>query len=272
MAINVGDVLQARHDMAVVFASYVVSVLGSYAGLYHAQYMVGRNGKLNWSMVIGAAVALGGIGIWTMHFLGMMGYRLPLPMVYDGTLTAVSLLAAVVIAGIALVLTNRGGKFSRGGWAIGSLLAGLGVCVMHYMGMFAMTLRADMRLDMARVGLSIAIAVIAAAAALWLAYHVRRTSHRMAAALVMGAAIAAMHYTGMSAAEFVCAAKQPTTAWSIGGSNLAPVVFVVAGLVLVLLTWNLLGIMERNGRHAKAPVAPPVGGSRMSAQARPEGH
>jgi NO-binding membrane sensor protein with MHYT domain len=228
--------------MAVVFVSYVVSVLGSYAGLYHAQFMYGRGGKLNWSMAVGAAVALGGIGIWTMHFLGVMGYRLPVPVVYDGVLTVASLLAAIVIAGIALLLANRGGRFNLQGWIVGSVLAGLGVCVMHYMGMYAMNLRADMQLDTALVAASIAIAITAAAAALWLASHVRRTSHRIAAALVMGAAVCAMHYTGMAAADFVCIAQQPTPDWSIG-SDVTPMVFGVAGLVLVVLTWNLLGIL-----------------------------
>lgn len=244
MPINVGDVLQARYDTAVVLAAYLVSVLGSYAGLYNAQFMYGRGGRLNWGMVVGAAVALGGVGIWTMHFLGMTGYRLALPVVYEGTLTLISLVAAIVIAGVALLLTNRGGRFSRSGWAIGSVLAGLGVCVMHYMGMFAMNLRAEMRLNMVTVGVSVAIAVTAAAAALWLAYHVRRTSHRLAAALVMGGAVSAMHYTGMAAAEFVCVAQRPAIAWSIGGSNLPLVVFGVAGLVLVVLTWSVLGIMS----------------------------
>lgn len=252
MQFNVGDVLQARYDMAVVLASYVVSVLGSYAALYHAQFMHGRGGRLNWSMVAGAAVALGGIGIWTMHFLGMMGYRLPMGVVYDGILTVVSLVAAVVIAGIALVLTHRGGRFSLGGWAIGSVLAAAGVCVMHYMGMYAMVLRADMQLDPVMVAGSAAIAVTAAAAALWLAFHVRQTAHRVVAALVMGAAVCAMHYTGMAAAEFVCIAEQPAPGWTIGGEHLPTLVFGVAGLVLVMLTWNLFGIAGTNARQGDA--------------------
>lgn len=252
MQIQVGDILQAHHDMMVVLVSYVVSVLGSYAGLYHAQFMYGRNGRLNWSMVAGAAVALGGIGIWTMHFLGVMGYQLPLPVVYDGVLTVASLVAAVVIAGIALLLANRGGRFNLGGWIVGSVLAGLGVCVMHYMGMYAMNLRAEMRLDPVTVAISIAIAITAAAAALWLASNVRRHSHRIAAALVMGAAVCAMHYTGMAAAEFVCIAQKPTPEWSIGG-DLTPMVFGVAGLVLVVLTWNVLGIMGGERRPGASP-------------------
>lgn len=258
MAINVGDVLQARYDMGAVLASYVVSVLGSYAALYHAQYMRRKNGTLNWAMVIGAAVALGGIGIWTMHFIGMIGYRLPLPVVYEAILTGISLVAAIIIAGIALVLPGTGkGRFSMGGWAAGSVLAAAGVCVMHYMGMYAMNLRADMNLDLKVVGASVAIAVTACAAALWLAYHVQRAIHRVAAALVMGVAVCAMHYTGMAAAEFICVAQKATPTWAVGGSNLPTVVFAVAGLVLVLLVWNMFGMM---GTEARAAKRKPVGG------------
>jgi NO-binding membrane sensor protein with MHYT domain len=253
MAINVGDVLQARYDTVAVAMSYLVSVLGSYAALAHTQYLHDSDGKLRWSMVVGAAVALGGVGIWTMHFIGMMGYRLPTPVRYEGALTLVSLVAAAVISGIALVLPGRSGRFSPGGWAAGSVVAGLGVCVMHYMGMYAMSLRAQMLLDPMVVGISVAIAITAAAAALWLAYHVKRTSHRIVAAVVMGVAVCAMHYTGMSAADYVCVAQEPAPEWAVGGANLPLVVFTVAGLVLVMLTWNVLGVLDQAG--ANKPVA-----------------
>jgi NO-binding membrane sensor protein with MHYT domain len=172
---------------------------------------------------------------------------------YEGTLTLVSLVAAAVISGIALVLPGRNGKFSIGGWVAGSVFAGLGVCVMHYMGMYAMSLRADMSLDPTVVGISVAIAITAAAAALWLAYHVKRTSHRIVAAVVMGIAVCVMHYTGMSAAQYVCIAQEPAPEWAVGGANLPLVVFSVAGLVLVMLTWNVLGVLDQDA--PKQPVA-----------------
>ena len=227
--------------MAVVFVSYVVSVLGSYAGLYHAQFMYGRGGKLNWSMAVGAAVALGGIGIWTMHFLGVMGYRLPVPVVYDGVLTVASLLAAIVIAGIALLLANRGGRFNLQGWIVGSVLAGLGVCVMHYMGMFAMTLRATMSLDWGVVAGSVAIAIIAAASALWLAFNLTELTHQVVAAAVMGVAVCSMHYVGMTAATMVCTAPIAPDSLSFGGSNLGLGVFGTAGAVLIFILWVVTG-------------------------------
>jgi len=246
MNFNVGDVLVPRYDVALIVGSYVVSVLGSFAALFHTKYMYASNGQVNRSMVFGAAIALGGVGIWTMHFVGMMGYTLPVRVVYDGFWTLLSLVAAVLIAGLALLLAGGRGKFSGIGWLMGSLLAGVGVCVMHYMGMYAMNLRADMSLDLKVVFISFVIAVTASAAALWLAFHVVKSSHRVLAALIMGLAVCAMHYTGMHAAEFICVASKSPPLWAIGGSYLSQMVFTVAGLVLVYLCWNLLGHLNMN--------------------------
>jgi NO-binding membrane sensor protein with MHYT domain len=259
MAVNPGDILSPHTDLASVAISYVVSAVGSYVALFHARYMLKPNGALNWSMLIGAAVALGGVGIWTMHFIGMMGYGLPVHVVYEGMLTFLSLAAAIVIAGIALFITGGRKKFSWAGWAVGSLLAGAGVCVMHYMGMYAMNLRATMSLDMPTVIVSIVIAVTAAGAALWLAFHVVKNSHRILAALVMGVAVCAMHYTGMASAQFICIAQKALPAWYVAGANLPMMVIIMAGLVLTILTWNLFGVLEQYNKRKpptrrKAPV------------------
>jgi NO-binding membrane sensor protein with MHYT domain len=253
MSVNIGDVLVPHYDAATVAASYVVSVLGSYVALSQAKYVRRRDGSINWTMLVGAAIALGGVGIWTMHFTGMMSYGLPVRVVYEGTLTFLSLAAAIVIAGIALLITGGRGRFSWGGWAAGSVLAGAGVCVMHYMGMYAMDLRATMSLDMTVVAVSIAIAVVAAGAALWLAFHVVKNSHRILAALVMGVAVSAMHYTGMSSAQFVCTAQGPLPTWYIAGANLPVMVLAVAGLVLAVLCWNLFGVAAEAARPVRAP-------------------
>ncbi|MBH1963601.1 MAG: histidine kinase [Comamonadaceae bacterium] len=244
MNFNVGDVLSPRYDILLVVFSYIISVLGSYAALAHTKRLYRPDGTINRSMAAGAAVALGGVGIWSMHFVGMMGYRLPLRVVYDGFWTLISLIAAIVIAGIALLLAGSGGQFSKRGWLLGSVLAGVGVCVMHYMGMYAMSLRADMTLDPLIVLVSFAIAFTASAAALWLAFHVRKAWHRVLASLTMGLAVCAMHYTGMQAAEFVCIASKSPPIWSIGGQYLSQLVFLVVGLVLVYLLWNVLAPAE----------------------------
>ena len=250
MAFNPGDILPAQYNMTYVLASYAVSVMGSLMALYHAGHTRRRDGSIDRDMLAGAAVSLGGVGIWSMHFIGMLGYRLPVPVVYGGVLTFASLLAAIVISGIALWLAGGRGKFSIGGWLLGSLLAGVGVCVMHYGGMYAMSLRADLSFNWSLVAGSVLIAVSAAAAALWIAFNVRKASYRFIAAFIMGLAVCAMHYTGMAAADFVCVANKAAPAWTIGGAYLPTLVFGTVGLVLVLLLWNLLG---RVGETAARP-------------------
>jgi NO-binding membrane sensor protein with MHYT domain len=112
---------------------------------------------------------------------------------------------------------------------------------MHYMGMFAMNMRASMQFDPMAVGLSVLIAISAAAAALWLAFNVRKLSLQIGAAAVMGLAVCTMHYVGMSAATMVCTAAAPVDALAIGGSYMGLTVFGTAGAVLIFIYWVLTG-------------------------------
>ncbi|WGT64219.1 MHYT domain-containing protein [Variovorax paradoxus] len=246
----VGQLLSPEYSLGLVALSFLISFAGSLVALICAGRMVGADGKPNLAVVACAAVALGGIGIWSMHFIGMLAYRLPVGISYNVPLTVVSLVAAILISGIALYLAGGRSKFSKPGWLAGSLLAGLGVCVMHYMGMFAMNMRASMDFDLNIVGLSVVIAITAAGAALWLAFNLRRLSHKIAAAAVMGVAVCTMHYVGMSAANMICIAAAPTDALAIGGSYMGLTVFGTAGAVLIFIYWVI------TGTSLDAPVAP----------------
>lgn len=238
MDLQIGQILQPSYGWGMVLLSFLIACAGSLVALLCAQRMFRRDGTLDIALAIGAAVALGGIGIWSMHFIGMVAYSLPVRIAYDIPLTAISLLAAIVISGLALYLAGSGRRqFNKVGWLAGSVLAGLGVCVMHYMGMFAMNMRASMDFDPTIVALSVAIAVTAAAAALWLAFNLRRLSHQIAAAAVMGLAVCSMHYVGMAAATMVCTAAAPDNAFTISGRLIGLVVFGVAGLVLIGIGW-----------------------------------
>ncbi len=237
----VGQLLTPEYTPGMVALSFLISFAGSLVALICARRMIGADGKPNLAVVTCAAVALGGIGIWSMHFIGMLAYRLPVSIAYNMPLTVVSLVAAILISGIALYLAGGRRKFSRAGWLAGSLLAGLGVCVMHYMGMFAMNMRASMQFDPMAVGLSVLIAISAAAAALWLAFNVRKLSLQIGAAAVMGLAVCTMHYVGMSAATMVCTAAAPVDALAIGGSYMGLTVFGTAGAVLIFIYWVVTG-------------------------------
>ena len=248
----VGQLLSPTYSPGLVALSYLISFAGSLTALMCARRMVRSDGKTQFSMLACAAVALGGIGIWSMHFVGMLAYRLPVSIRYDLVLTGISLVAAILISGVALYLAGGRRKFSRPGWLAASLLAGLGVCVMHYMGMYAMNMRASMELDPAIVALSVVIAITAAAAALWLAFNLSNLIHQLIAAAVMGLAVCTMHYVGMSAANMVCIAASPSRSMAVGGSDLVLSVFTMVGIVLILIYWVMTDVDQRGARPAIA--------------------
>ncbi|MGK6306171.1 MHYT domain-containing protein [Variovorax sp. DT-64] len=230
----VGQLLSPNYEAGPIALSYVISFFGSLVALLCTDKMVRRDGTLDLSMLACGAVALGGIGIWSMHFIGMVAYRLPVAVAYDVPLTALSLVAAIVISGIALYLAG-GKRFTRGGWLAGSLVAGIGVCVMHYIGMFAMNMRASMEFDLAIVAASVAIAIGAAAAALWLAFNLTELAHQFIAAAVMGGAVCAMHYTGMMAATMVCTSAAEPSSYLVRDGNLGLAVFNTASVALIFI-------------------------------------
>jgi NO-binding membrane sensor protein with MHYT domain len=181
--------------------SYVLSVLGSLLGLVCAVRMrsaPSTRWRVWWLSL--AAVAIGGTGIWTMHFVAMMGFSVTgTPIRYDVGLTAASAIIAVVTVGLGLTVALLGESARRIRILIGGLLAGLGVTAMHYTGMAAMRLNGDISYASSRVAASVAIAVVAATVALWLALTVSKPLIIFASALVMGVAVNGMHFTGMSA-------------------------------------------------------------------------
>jgi NO-binding membrane sensor protein with MHYT domain len=230
----VGQLLSPDYEAGTVALSYVISFFGSLLALLCAQKMVRKDGTLDLSMLACGAVALGGIGIWSMHFIGMAAYRLPVSIAYDVPLTALSLAAAILISGIALYLAG-GRRFTRAGWLAGSLLAGIGVCVMHYIGMYAMNMRASMNFDLVVVAASVAIAIGAVAAALWLAFNLTELAHQFIAAAVMGMAVCAMHYTGMTAATMICTSAAPAASYLVSDGNLGLAVFATASVALIFV-------------------------------------
>lgn len=229
---NPGDVVIPAYQPLLVAASYVMSVLGCFAALHCATHIFREDGSVDRQMTVYAALALGGIGVWSMHFIGMLGYQVPMAVRYEGFWTLLSLIAAVAISGFGLLLAGWGGRFSYARWAVASIVVGIGACVMHYIGMNAIRMRASMAFDMNTVGISVAIAVAAAAAALWLAFNVQRASYKVIAALVMGLAVSAMHYTGMASASLLCTADIVGGGWIVSGEYVGLLAFGIGALIL----------------------------------------
>ncbi|MEA2778637.1 MAG: hypothetical protein QOK29_181, partial [Rhodospirillaceae bacterium] len=208
--------------------------------------------------LLAAAITMGA-GIWSMHFIGMLAFIMPMPMSYDIELTSLSLVLAIfVTSGGFHVISRR--SASPLSLVLSGIFMGLGIVAMHYTGMAAMRGHAEISYDRLFVALSVVIAIGAATAALWLAFRTRNHGQKLVAALVMGLAISGMHYTGMRAAIFT--AHNPTNEAEINGSldqtNLA---LAIAGITFLVLACALSASVseqkraEEALRHARADLA-----------------
>jgi diguanylate cyclase (GGDEF)-like protein len=189
----------------VVLLSFLVAVLASYTALDLASRITASTGMAAACWLLGGAFAMG-MGIWSMHFIGMLAFSLPIPMAYDVGITLASMGIAIVVSGFALLtVTQKSLSIRR--LAAGGVLMGIGIGSMHYTGMAAMEVQPGIQYDPLLFGASIAIAIAAATAALWISFTLRsdakrRVYARLGSAVIMGSAIVGMHYTGMAAANF----------------------------------------------------------------------
>ena len=222
----VGAVVHYRYDPALVALSFLISVLGSYVALWLTSGHHKGQDKVS-----GPAFALGGCAIWSMHFIGMAAYKTPLYVSYSLLPTLSSLAIAIAITGLGFHIVHKApgrlANLTSGGAVIGG-----GVIAMHYLGMFGMDVRATIEWDWAIVAASVAIAVVASTAALWLAFNVKTTVQRVVAAVAMGSAVSAMHYTGMAAATLVCVTRVNHSDYRLDGPYLAYAIFGIAVTVL----------------------------------------
>lgn len=241
-----------HYEPFLVALSYVISVFGSYTAL---QLAIAIPQARTWTAVVGsvagASVALGGGAVWSMHFIGMNAADMGMPVAYDPTLTIISLILAIVAPAIGLFIVGR----SDGGWInlpLGGVLTGLGVALMHYTGMAAMIMQARITYDDTLYYASIAIAVVAATVALWLAFNLRGNWQRFGSAIVMGIAVCGMHYTGMFAVRMEHTKEAvATTGMSLSPADLAYSVF---GITAVLLTLLLIYSMWKSQRAIRANI------------------
>ena len=194
-------VMSGSHDMLLVALSVLIAVAASYTALDLASRVREAGSWLHHGWLMAAALAMGG-GIWSMHFVGMLAFSLPgLAVRYETGLTLLSLAIAILATGGALFVVSRR-RSSIVAVGLSGIFLGAGIAAMHYVGMAGMQVPAMLHHAPAWVALSIVVAVTASIAALWLAFRVFGTVSRVAAAGLMGLAIAGMHYTGMRGAMF----------------------------------------------------------------------
>lgn len=237
--------IQCVHDPLLMVLSYLVSVLGSFTALQLAIAIPSaRTAAKRWGEITFAGAAMGGGAIWAMHFIAMLACKMDLQVSYDVGLTVLSAVIGIVscMAGLAIA---SAGVFSWGKLVLAGLFMGVGVTGMHYTGMEAMVMPAEIHYDQMLVIASLVIAVVASIAALWLAFNTRGKWQMLGSALVMGVAVCGMHYTGMAAATFV-----PTDATvvneGLSGAYLGMSIFGVATVLLsVVLSISLMRQRQR---------------------------
>lgn len=221
--------------------AYVASCLGAATGLSatsRARAATDTKTRAAWLLV--ASVAIGGTGVWVMHFIAMLGFTVTdMPINYDIPQTVLSALVAVAVVAIGLFLVGFAGD--RPLWLVsGGIVAGLGVAAMHYMGIGAMRMTGHMEFSLPVVGLSVLVAIVAATAALWLSVNVRGRAAMLGAALIMGVAVSGMHYTGMAALTITGEPGVPTsgtTAIDLLGPLILGIAALTVALIFVVLMW-----------------------------------
>ncbi|HZT33762.1 MAG TPA: response regulator [Bryobacteraceae bacterium] len=225
--------LAGYYDYYLVALSVVIAMLASYAALDLAGRVTAARGGWRTAWLTGGAIAMG-TGIWSMHYIGMLAFHLPVSVYYDLPTVLVSLLAAVLASAVALFVVSRP-RMGAVQLGCGSVMMGSGIAAMHYIGMEAMRLAAVCRYSAVLVTISVLLAIGISLAALWLTFSFREEAHgrltkKLASAVVMGAAIPVMHYTGMAAATFFPAPMDADLARALSISSLG-----TAGIVAVTL-------------------------------------
>ena len=243
MSMAAGPALASGYDFHLVVLSVAIAIVGAYVGLTLSERVAVHQGQSRYVWLTGGAVAFG-CSVWAMHFTGMLAFRLPVAVSYDIPIVALSLAVAILAGGVALFTISR----PRATWRsllVGAVMMGSGIGSMHYIGMIAMRMPAAARWDLRIIGLSVCVAVVFSFVSLYLSFHLRAASsgrfgwNRIIAALVMGFAIAGMHYTGMAAATFASAAHLPSTGWvvggdAMGGAAIALITMLVSGFAALL--------------------------------------
>ncbi|MGA8763516.1 MAG: MHYT domain-containing protein [Candidatus Sulfotelmatobacter sp.] len=250
------------YEIRLVALSVVIAIFASFAALDLAGRTTAASGRVRLAWLAGGAIAMGA-GIWSMHYIGMLAFTLPVPVLYDWPMVSLSLVAAVFASAVALFVVSR----NTMSWAralAGSAIMGGGIATMHYTGMAAMRLPAMWSYDPRIVTLSIALAIVISLIAILLTFRFREdakssASWKIAAAVVMGSAIPVMHYTGMAAARFTPSTVAPDTTHAVTTSTLG-IAGVSAATLLVLGIAVLTSAADRHFSAQKMKAESKFGG------------
>ncbi|MET7367168.1 MHYT domain-containing protein [Streptomyces sp. NPDC005566] len=251
-----GTVDGFSYGLVTPVAAFLMACLGAALGLRCTtrSLRTERSFKAGW-LALGATSI--GSGIWTMHFVAMLGFSVEeTPVSYDRPLTFASLAVAIVMVGIGIFIVGYRGA-TRMALVTGGTITGLGVASMHYLGMAGMQFGGQFAYDTVTVSLSVVIAVVASTASLWAAVSIHGFLPSLGASLVMGVAVSGMHYTGMAALSVHLhpAVAQGTGAGDTPASLLMPMLIgpgcflLLAGVVVLFDPLVVMGAPDGPDRR-----------------------
>ncbi len=264
--------MTGSYDFSEVARSVLIAIAASYAALDLAGRVTAARGRIRLAWLSGGAIAMG-LGIWAMHFKGMLAFHLPVPVQYHWPTVLASLLVAVLASAVALYVASRQ-KMGHVEVLTGSIFMGAGIAGMHYIGMAAIRLAAITQYSSILVIISILLAILFSLIALLMAFDLRAETRwsvprRLGSAVVMGVAVSAMHYTGMAAASFIPASPRDLShAVSIPPLGNSGVVFAALIVLLAAVTTSSVDRQQARERLRLVIDTAPA----MLHSARPDGY
>jgi NO-binding membrane sensor protein with MHYT domain len=246
-----GSTTELGFGWATPILSYLMACVGAGLGLRCMVRALASSGRrrLNWLLTASTAI---GTGIWTMHFIAMLGFSVSGTAIrYDGPLTVASLAVSIGVVGLGVFIVGYGRSRGRA-LALGGLVMGVGVAAMHYLGMSAMHVAGTVVYDNRTVALSVVVAVVAATAALWAALTVSSPAAAAGASLIMGVAVTAMHYIGMTAARIQVDAAGATPPGASGTDFIVPMTVMLGSYLFLTSAFVALSstAQERSATEA----------------------
>ena len=238
-SIDISTSLQGTYDYFLVILSVLVATVAAYAALQIVdQIRSSTTNRDKWIWICAGAFAMGS-GIWSMHFVGMLAFSLPVAINYDPLITFISVIPGVIASGVALVVMSRQ-EIEWKRLNLGGLSMGVGIGGMHYVGMMAMTMNAEMRYDLPVFLISVLVAYALATISLSVNFLLsKKFSHltgriQTISSIIMGCAVAGMHYTGMASAFYFPASMEHEILSNIEPFYLATTIIIVTSLILAI--------------------------------------
>ena len=253
--------IAGTYNAGLVALSILIAMVASYAAFNLGERVSASRGQRRWIWLTSGAIAMG-FGIWSMHYVGMLAFVLPVPVLYHVPTVILSLVAAVIGAAIALYIVSKK-TMRRVDTAIAGVCLGGAIVSMHYVGMAAMRSAAMHHYKPGLVTLSVVVAVTFSSIAAWLAFRFRRSHQeftwaKVAAASLMGVGIASMHYTAMAAAYFMPGyaplMRHTVEVSTLGAFGIGMTTLLLLGTVLVTLWFDRRLANERLLQHLYADL------------------